>query len=102
ARVAAVQRFMADNGLTFPVVLKPDRGERGSGVVIARDVAAVEAALRDEPAAIVAQAYVAGIEWGVFYVRRPTVAHGGIFAITDKRLVAVTGDGRSSLERLIL
>ncbi len=101
-RAAAVRCFMAEHGLGFPIVLKPDRGERGSGVVIARDAAAVGAALRGEAGSVIAQAYVPGIEWGVFYVRRPGAQRGEIFAITDKRLVHVTGDGRSTLERLIL
>ena len=101
-RNAVVRRFMAENGLGYPIVLKPDRGERGSGVVIARDAMAVEAALRAEPGPLIVQAYVPGIEWGVFYVRRPGEARGEIFAITDKRMVHVVGDGRSTLERLIL
>ncbi len=102
ARNAAVRRFMAENDLRYPIVLKPDRGERGSGVVIARDAVAVEAALRGESGPLIAQAYVPGMEWGVFYVRHPADAQGRIFAVTDKRMVHVTGDGRRTLERLIL
>jgi hypothetical protein len=45
---------------------------------------------------------VPGVEFGVFYVRRPSEACGRIFALTEKRTVAVTGDGESTLERLIL
>lgn len=101
-RNAAVRRFMAEHQLGYPVVLKPDLGERGSGVVIAKNAAEVEVVLRTEPTALIAQAYVPGVEWGVFYVRRPGAAKGEIFAITDKRMVHVVGDGRSSLERLIL
>ncbi len=101
-RHAAVRRFRAERGLAYPIVLKPDRGERGVGVVIARDALAVEQVLRNYAGAIVAQAYVPGHEWGVFYTRRPEQAAGEIMAITDKRVVAVTGDGRRTLEELIL
>jgi hypothetical protein len=38
----------------------------------------------------------------VFYVRMPDAACGQVFAVTDKRMVSLTGDGRSTLERLIL
>jgi membrane protein DedA with SNARE-associated domain len=86
----------------WPVVLKPDVGERGSGVVIARDEAAARAVLTGESAALIAQRYVPGVEYGVFYVRIPGMERGEIFAVTDKRMIELRGDGRSTLERLIL
>jgi membrane protein DedA with SNARE-associated domain len=101
-RLAAVREWIAREQLNFPVVIKPDVGERGAGVVIARDFAAVERALAENPAALIAQAYVPGVEYGVFYFRRPTAARGEILAITDKRMVTITGDGRHTLEELIL
>jgi len=101
-RNAEVRRFMAEQGLRYPVVLKPDRGERGTGVVIARDAQAIEQMLRSCRGAVVVQAYVPGQEWGVFYTRLPGQPKGEILAITDKRVVAVEGDGRRTLEELIL
>jgi hypothetical protein len=50
----------------------------------------------------IVQEYVAGAEFGVFYCRRPSEAHGRIISITEKRLPSVVGDGIRSLERLIL
>jgi membrane protein DedA with SNARE-associated domain len=102
ARTAAVADFLRGGGYDFPIVLKPDVGERGSGVVIARDWASVERVLQAEPAAMVAQAYVPGVEFGVFYVRLPSAERGKIFSITAKHLVSVIGDGRRTLEELIL
>lgn len=102
SRMGAVEAFMRRAGLGFPVVLKPDVGERGRGVVIARDPAAVAATLRSHPGAMIAQRYVAGVEFGVFYFRYPSRPHGEILAITEKQTVAVAGDGRRSLEELIL
>ncbi|HEY0946607.1 MAG TPA: alpha/beta fold hydrolase [Opitutaceae bacterium] len=101
-RVAAVRRFMDEQRLDYPIVLKPDVGERGTGVVIARTAEAVEAALRAEAQAVIVQAYVPGVEFGVFYHRRPAAARGDILAVTDKRMVAVTGDGVRTLEELVL
>jgi len=102
ARTAAVADFMRRGDFDFPLVLKPDVGERGSGVVIARDWATVERTLREQPAALIAQSYVPGVEFGVFYCRRPSAPGGEIFSITAKHPVAVVGDGRSTLEELIL
>ncbi|HSI08162.1 MAG: VTT domain-containing protein [Rariglobus sp.] len=99
-RWAVVKCFAETHG--WPVVLKPDVGERGSGVVIARDEAQARAALAGEPDVLIAQRYVAGVEFGVFYVRRPGAERGEIFAVTDKRIVELTGDGRRTLEELIL
>lgn len=101
-RLTAVHEFMASEGLAYPVVLKPDVGERGAGVTIARDAAAVEAALRAESRPLIVQAYVNGLEFGVFYYRHSTAVRGEIFAITEKRVVAVNGDGKSTIEELIL
>jgi hypothetical protein len=97
-----LERFMAENALTFPIVLKPDVGERGDGVVIARDTAQARAAIEAAARPLIAQAYVPGVEFGVFYHRRPSASCGEILAITDKRMVGVTGDGKRCLEDLIL
>lgn len=99
-RWTGVKRFVETYG--WPVVLKPDVGERGAGVVIARDERQAKAALAGEPGVLIAQRYVAGVEFGVFYVRIPGAERGEIFAVTDKRMVELTGDGRSTLEKLIL
>lgn len=100
--VASVRAFMSREGIAFPIVLKPDVGERGSGVVIVRDERALEAAFRADTAKLIAQEYVPGVEFGVFYFRRPSQSRGEILAITDKRVAAVIGDGRQTLEELIL
>jgi membrane protein DedA with SNARE-associated domain len=99
-RRAQVNAFTERHG--WPVVLKPDVGERGTGVVIARDQAQAAAVLAAEPGLLIAQRYISGVEYGVFYVRRPNAPHGDVFAVTDKRMIGLAGDGRSTLERLIL
>jgi membrane protein DedA with SNARE-associated domain len=101
-RAAVVAVFQERQGRRWPVVLKPDVGERGSGVVIARSEAEIAAKLAADAGAMIVQRYVPGVEFGVFYIRRPSEKCGRIFALTDKRTVVVKGDGRSTLERLIL
>lgn len=101
-RCAEVQAFMERERLTFPVVLKPDIGERGAGVVIASDRETVEETLHAARAPMIAQAYVPGVEFGVFYFRMPSAVRGEILAITDKRMVTVVGDGVRTIEELIL
>ena len=101
ARREDIRRFVAEHGLSLPVVLKPDSGQRGSGVVIARSWAAIDDYLAAARYDVIAQAYVEGVEHGVFYARKPSEEIGRIFAITTKSLPLVVGDGRRTLEELI-
>jgi membrane protein DedA with SNARE-associated domain len=86
----------------FPVVLKPDIGERGTGVVIARTPEDVRGYLAETRTPTIVQKYVGGLEFGVFYIRRPGETAGRIFSITEKRFPEVTGDGRSTMRQLVL
>ncbi len=101
-KLAAVRGFMEDLGLDYPIVLKPDQGLRGVGVEVVNGDSEVEAYFTGRRRDVIAQEYVGGPELGVFYLRRPGDARGRIFSITEKIRPVVTGDGRSSLERLIL
>lgn len=94
--------LMRERGVEFPVILKPDCGNRGSGVKLIRDDAAMAAYLGEIEAPVILQRYVAGPkEAGVFYYRYPDEENGRLFAITEKVFPFVTGDGRSNLEELI-
>ena len=101
-KMASLEAFMREARLTYPIVLKPDVGERGSGVGIASDRDSAVAYLSGVHGTIIAQEFIPGREYGVFYVRRPSQACGEVISITDKRLITVTGDGTKTLERLIL
>jgi membrane protein DedA with SNARE-associated domain len=102
-RMAALQRFMASGGITYPVVLKPDLGFRGSGFKIARSEDQAAAYLSAVTVPIIAQRYVAGpFEAGLFYCRMPDEERGRIMAITEKVFPELIGDGMHRIEELIL
>jgi membrane protein DedA with SNARE-associated domain len=101
-RIDAARRFMAEHGLDLPIVLKPNAGQRGSGVAVIRSEAALCDYLTRASADTIAQAYAGGLEFGVFYVRKPSEPTGRIFSVTEKRFTSVVADGRSTLESLIL
>ena len=101
-RLAELERFRQHEGLSWPIVLKPDVGERGSGVAFAQCPEEARAYLEAAGGATLAQEHVPGIELGIFYYRRPGEPTGRIFAITEKRFPAVIGDGKSPLDTLIL
>ena len=97
-----VDAFMERDGVALPVVLKPNVGQRGSGVVIARSDEELDEYLNHCVVDTIVQEYVPGAEFGVFYCRRPWETCGRIISITQKRLPFVVGDGVRSLEQLIL
>jgi len=97
-----VRWFMEQQKINFPVVCKPDVGERGKGVRTVHCFEALQDVLQSAEDNTIVQQYVAGEEFGVFYFRFPGSEKGRIFGITEKRLLSVTGDGRDTLERLIL
>ena len=104
-RLKSAKTFQARHG--WPVVLKPDVGQRGAGVVIARSDEDVEGYFVHAPDSAIIQVYVTGPELGIFWLRLPaTDANPAgppqIFSVTDKRLPEVVGDGKSTLESLIL
>ncbi len=100
--LAAVRAWMARIGVAYPVVLKPDAGERGTGVAIARSDADVLRYFEKPRPPALAQEFAAGREYGVFYYRHPGEPSGHVFAITEKEFPALVGDGKHSLEKLIL
>ena len=102
ARMAALEAFRSESGLGWPVVLKPDVGERGGGVAVVRSAEEAGRYLAGSAEPVIVQEHIPGVEIGVFYYRLPGEPRGQIFAITDKRFPTVTGDGRSTLEHLIL
>jgi membrane protein DedA with SNARE-associated domain/pimeloyl-ACP methyl ester carboxylesterase len=100
-RGQALTQAIAELG-GLPLVIKPDAGQRGSGVLIARDLAPAEEYVRETSLALVVQAYVPGLEYGVYYARHPQEIRGRVLGVTLKRMPSVVGDGRRSLEQLIL
>ncbi|ANM32222.1 hypothetical protein ABI59_12020 [Acidobacteria bacterium Mor1] len=101
-RVESCRRFIDEAGLDYPVVLKPDAGQRGSGVQVVRDEAALRSYLVAADYDTIVQEYAPGEEFGVFYYRYPHEERGRIFSITEKRMPVVVGDGERTVERLIL
>lgn len=101
-RVAQLLGTADQRGWAFPLILKPDAGQRGAGVKLVRDADAAVRYLAENPQPVLAQVYHAGpFEAGIFYYRMPNEARGRIFSITDKQFPVLVGDGVSSVKSLI-
>ncbi|MFT5733510.1 MAG: pimeloyl-ACP methyl ester carboxylesterase/membrane protein DedA with SNARE-associated domain [Planctomycetota bacterium] len=101
-RASAAEDFMTRTMLSFPVILKPNEGQRGSGVALVGTMADLleRAGALDHDAIL--QARLDGEEFGVFYTRSPGEPSGSIFGITVKVLPEVIGDGKHTMEELLL
>jgi hypothetical protein len=105
ADAAAAEAAAAGAGLAFPLVVKPDIGCNGTGVRLAHAPGDLPRALTGYPAGalLVVQELVPWEgEAGLFYVRRPGEARGRVTSVTLKEAPYVVGDGRSTLEALVL
>ena len=101
ARIDALVRERPDLG-GYPVVLKPDAGQRGRGFKVVRTREEAESYFRRMPRAVVLQRFDPGPhEIGVMWAREPGAPNGRITGITRKVFPEITGDGKRTLERLI-
>lgn len=101
-KLTAIDTFLEKHNLDFPLVLKPDSGERGRGVVIAGNRGCINSYLENAKGRIIVQEFADGVEASVFYFRYPGTNKGDIFSITEKKFPAVIGDGITDLRGLIL
>src|SRR6218665_2665454 len=98
-----VIRTIRSAGLRFPVIVKPDLGERGFRVKRIDDEAGIARYLAEQRFAFLVQEYLdLPLEFGVFYTRFPDQKRGQVTSVVRKEMLAVIGDGRSSLRQLIL
>jgi hypothetical protein len=102
ARLDALRSFMRAHALSYPIVLKPDVGERWQGVAIISDEVAATAYLTACVDVVIAQRYIGGLEFGVFYARQPGADRGDIISLAEKHPFSLHGDGEHTLEELVL
>lgn len=102
SRLARFRSLFNSPNWAFPVIFKPDVGERGAGLKLIRGFDEAAAYLRTIHDAVLVQEYHPGpFEAGIFYYRIPGEPSGRIFSITDKHFPILVGDGRSTVEELI-
>lgn len=101
-RVTLLRQIAKRNNWHLPLILKPDRGERGAGLKLISEWSQATDYFEQVNIPVVAQVYHPGpYEAGIFYVRKPSESRGHIFSVTDKYFPEIVGDGQSTLEMLI-
>ena len=104
ASMAGVRAAMAQAGLAFPLIAKPDLGMCGFGVRLIEDEAALAAYFTAFPPeqTVVLQEYLPQEgEAGIFYARQPGEARGRIIGLALRYFPRVTGDGVSTVAQLV-
>lgn len=98
----AVLERMRENGIGFPVILKPDIGFRGLRVSRVPSAEVLAEKLAGAPLDLLLQEYVAGeLELGIFYSRLPGAVFGQVSSVTRKDFLRVVGDGQHTLGELV-
>jgi hypothetical protein len=99
----AVFKQLKEGGFSLPVIFKPELGERGFLVKRIDTHQDIEAYLKQVKVNFLVQDLVdLSMEFGVFYTRLPSQQKGYVTSVVIKEMLAVVGDGKSTLEKLIL
>jgi membrane protein DedA with SNARE-associated domain len=104
ADIARAEAALAETGLAFPLIAKPDIGWHGHGVRLIADHASLATYIANFPEAntLVLQRYVPfPAEAAVLYARLPGEAKGRVVSLTLRYFPHVIGDGRMTVRELI-
>lgn len=98
-----VRKKIADAGIDYPLIAKPDIGYRGLLVRKIDHEEELKAYLNQYPINFIIQEFVKKPEEiGILYYRFPDADKGRITSITLKEFLFVTGDGHSTVLELVL
>lgn len=102
AGIATVKNQMQQAGLGYPVIAKPDVGERGSLVEKIDHEQALTSYLLSVQEPVLIQEFIDyPIELGVLYHKKPGASGGQISSVVRKGFLQVVGDGNSTLKALL-
>lgn len=94
--------LLNETHLTFPLIVKPDIGERGFHVALINNKGELEAHLEQIREDQLIQEYLdMPVELGIFYSRFPDQQVGQISSVVRKGMLKVTGNGTSSIRSLM-
>lgn len=98
-----VKQEIQNHGLAFPLIFKPDLGERGWMVKKINSVEDLVQYVEIAKWDFIAQEFVnLPLEFSVYYARHPHSDQGKVTSITMKEMLKVIGNGKQTLAQLIL
>ena len=97
-----VVELLKKEAINYPIVLKPDIGERGLLVSKVGDEATLRQKLAENPINLIIQPFITyDEEYAIMYYRYPDQQEGKITSITKKEFLSVVGNGKNTLQELI-
>lgn len=97
-----LHKLMAAKNIRFPIIAKPDIGERGVQVKLLHSASELKDYGNKSKVAFLIQEFISyEHEVGIFYYRIPGENSGHISGIVGKEFLTVTGDGVTSIEGLL-
>jgi hypothetical protein len=97
-----VQRALDNAGITYPLIAKPDVGERGFLVKKIHTPAELQRHLERYPVKFIIQEFLSlPVEMTVLYHRFPVEGKFGITSVCVKEFLSVRGDGASTVRELM-
>jgi hypothetical protein len=100
--IASTIQALKNEGFEWPLILKPNIGERGLNVEKVADINEVAHTLSNHPTDYIIQEYINyDFEFGVLYGRLPNEESGTVRSITIKGFLKVIGDGKTTVEDLL-
>lgn len=98
-----VRQQLVIMAMHFPLIAKPDIGERGTQVALLQSEKQLAEYCRQSKVDFLVQEYVSHrLEAGIFYVRLPEEEKGRITGIVEKEFLTITGDGHSTVRELLM
>lgn len=103
ATLPEVVSGVEQSGLSYPMIVKPDVGERGAEVEKVESKSELEHYLKRNARDFIIQEFVDfDIELGVLYHKLPISGTSNITSIVQKEFLGVTGDGVSTIREMLL
>lgn len=100
--INTIQEEIKENQLHYPIIAKPDIGLRGNAVKKIHNNEELEKYIQKSNFDYLLQEFIPlKNEIGVFYVRFPNEENGKITGIVKKEFLTITGDGNSSIIKLL-
>lgn len=92
-----------ESNFSYPVILKPDRGERGFAVNFVENKTTLYKVLKRYNFDFLVQDFINyPLEYGVMYSRHPNAESGKIDSIVQKDFLTLVGDNQKTIKELLL
>ncbi len=96
------QKLLSENNITFPLIVKPDMGERGKNVALIYSEKELENYLLNIKEPVLIQEYISyPIELGILFFwdtnNKPCISSIGV-----KKFCEIEGNGKDTLEKIVL